>query len=115
MARKLIAASGRSAQVETTTDQRSALAGADFVVTAFQIGGYEPSTVIDFDIPKQYGLRQTIGDTLGVGGIMRGLRTVPHLWRVAADMAELCPNATLLQYVNRWRSTPGRLPKAIRR
>ena len=100
VARKLIAASGRSAQVETTTDQRRALAGADYVVTAFQIGGYEPSTVIDFDIPKQYGLRQTIGDTLGVGGIMRGLRTVPHLWRVAADMAELCPNATLLQYVN---------------
>ena len=100
VARKLIAASGRSAQIETTTDQRRALAGADFVVTAFQIGGYEPSTVIDFDIPKQYGLRQTIGDTLGVGGIMRGLRTVPHLWRVAADMAELCPNATMLQYVN---------------
>lgn len=100
VARKLIAASGRSAQVETTTDQRRALAGADYVVTAFQIGGYEPSTVIDFDIPKQYGLCQTIGDTLGVGGIMRGLRTVPHLWRVAADMAELCPNATLLQYVN---------------
>jgi len=100
VARKLISASGRSAQVETTTDQRRALAGADFVVTAFQIGGYEPSTVIDFDIPKQYGLRQTIGDTLGVGGIMRGLRTVPHLWRVAADMAELCPNATMLQYVN---------------
>jgi alpha-galactosidase len=100
VARKLIAASGRSAQVETTMDQRRALAGADFVVTAFQIGGYEPSTVIDFDIPKHYGLRQTIGDTLGVGGIMRGLRTVPHLWRVAADMAELCPNATLLQYVN---------------
>ena len=100
VARKLIAASGRDAQVETTTDQRRALAGADFVVTAFQIGGYEPSTVIDFDIPKQYGLRQTIGDTLGVGGIMRGLRTVPHLWRVAADMAELCPDATMLQYVN---------------
>lgn len=100
VARKLIAASGQSAQVEIFTDQRRALAGADFVVTAFQIGGYEPSTVIDFDIPKQYGLRQTIGDTLGVGGIMRGLRTVPHLWRVAADMAELCPNATMLQYVN---------------
>lgn len=100
VARKLIAASGQSAQVEIFTDQRRALTGADFVVTAFQIGGYEPSTVIDFDIPKQYGLRQTIGDTLGVGGIMRGLRTVPHLWRVAADMAELCPNATMLQYVN---------------
>ncbi|WP_439123421.1 alpha-glucosidase/alpha-galactosidase [Marivita sp.] len=100
VARKLIAASGKRAKLETTTDQRRALAGADFVVTAFQIGGYEPSTVIDFDIPKQYGLRQTIGDTLGVGGIMRGLRTVPHLWRVAADMAELCPDATMLQYVN---------------
>ncbi|MDP4993300.1 MAG: alpha-glucosidase/alpha-galactosidase [Marivita lacus] len=100
VARKLITASGKPAQIETPTDQRRALAGADFVVTAFQIGGYEPSTVIDFAIPRQYGLRQTIGDTLGVGGIMRGLRTVPHLWRVAADMAELCPGATLLQYVN---------------
>jgi alpha-galactosidase len=70
------------------------------VVTAFQIGGYRPSTVIDFDIPKQYGLRQTIADTLGVGGIMRGLRTVPHLWAVAEDMARLCPDALLLQYVN---------------
>ncbi|SFQ28353.1 alpha-galactosidase [Roseivivax halotolerans] len=100
VARKLIAASGRRAHVETTLDRRQALDGADFVVTAFQIGGYEPSTVIDFDIPKRYGLRQTIADTLGVGGIMRGLRTVPHLWAVAADMAELCPGALLLQYVN---------------
>ncbi len=100
VARKLVAASGRSAQVEATTDRRRALDGADFVVTAFQIGGYHPSTVIDFEIPSAHGLRQTIGDTLGVGGIMRGLRTVPHLWAVAADMAELCPNALLLQYVN---------------
>ena len=100
VARKLVAALGAGATVETTTDQRRALAGADFVVTAFQIGGYKPSTVIDFDIPRQYGLRQTIADTLGVGGIMRGLRTVPHLWRVAADMAELCPDALMLQYVN---------------
>jgi alpha-galactosidase len=100
VARKLVAASGRAAQVEATTDRRRALAGADFVVTAFQIGGYRPSTVIDFEVPKAHGLRQTIGDTLGVGGIMRGLRTVPHLWAVARDMAELCPDATLLQYVN---------------
>jgi alpha-galactosidase/6-phospho-beta-glucosidase family protein len=56
--------------------------------------------VIDFEIPKAYGLRQTIADTLGVGGIMRGLRTVPHLWAVAQDMTELCPQALLLQYVN---------------
>lgn len=100
VARKLVATMGAGATVETTTDQRRALAGADFVVTAFQIGGYKPSTVIDFDIPRQYGLRQTIADTLGVGGIMRGLRTVPHLWRVAQDMAELCPDALMLQYVN---------------
>ncbi|MEO1788441.1 MAG: alpha-glucosidase/alpha-galactosidase [Pseudomonadota bacterium] len=100
VARKLVATLGAGATVETTTDQRRALAGADFVVTAFQIGGYKPSTVIDFDIPKQYGLRQTIADTLGVGGIMRGLRTVPHLWRVAQDMEELCPGALMLQYVN---------------
>jgi alpha-galactosidase len=100
VARRLVAASGRAAQVEATTDRRRALDGADFVVTAFQIGGYRPSTVIDFEIPKAHGLRQTIGDTLGVGGIMRGLRTVPHLWAVAEDMAALCPRALLLQYVN---------------
>jgi alpha-galactosidase len=97
---KIIAALGVGATVKTFADQRRALDGADFVVTAFQIGGYKPSTIIDFEIPKAYGLRQTIADTLGVGGIMRGLRTVPHLWSVAADMAELCPNAQLLQYVN---------------
>ena len=100
VARKLVESTGAPATIEATTDRRRALAGADFVVTAFQIGGYRPSTVIDFDIPKAYGLRQTIGDTLGVGGIMRGLRTVPHLWAVARDMAELCPDAPMLQYVN---------------
>ena len=100
VARKLVESTGAPATIETTTDRRRALDGADFVVTAFQIGGYRPSTVIDFDIPRHYGLRQTIADTLGVGGIMRGLRTVPHLWAVAQDMAELCPDALLLQYVN---------------
>ncbi len=98
--RKMIQTMGSAATVEATTDRARALDGADFVVTAFQIGGYRPSTVIDFDIPKQYGLRQTIADTLGIGGIMRGLRTVPHLWAVAEDMARLCPNALLMQYVN---------------
>lgn len=100
VARRMIAAMGTGARVETTQDRRAALDGADFVVTAFQVGGYRPSTVIDFDLPKSYGLRQTIADTLGVGGIMRGLRTVPHLWAVAQDMAELCPDALMLQYVN---------------
>ena len=70
------------------------------MVTSFQVGGYRPSTVIDFDVPKRFGLRQTIADTLGVGGIMRGLRTIPVLLDVCRDMEELCPDALLLQYVN---------------
>jgi alpha-galactosidase len=98
--RKLIASLGVPATVETHSEQRRAIAGADFVIVAFQIGGYQPCTVTDFDIPKKYGLRQTIADTLGIGGIMRGLRTVPHLWSLAADMAAVCPDAIMLQYVN---------------
>lgn len=97
---RLIALLGAGARVETYTDQRKALAGADFVIVAFQIGGYEPCTVTDFEVPKKYNLRQTIADSLGVGGIMRGLRTVPHLWSICADMTEVCPEAILLQYVN---------------
>ena len=100
VARAMIAATGAGATVTSHTDRRAALAAADFVVTAFQVGGYRPCTVTDFEIPKSYGLRQTIGDTLGIGGIMRGLRTVPVLWDIARDMLELCPNATMLQYVN---------------
>ena len=100
VANKIIDTLGVSATVETFTDQRAALDGADFVIVAFQIGGYEPATVTDFDIPNKYGLRQTIADTLGVGGIMRGLRTVPHLWAVCEDMLAVCPDAIMLQYVN---------------
>lgn len=100
VAKKLVASLGVKAKVETYTDQRRAVAGADFVIVAFQIGGYKPCTVTDFDIPKKYGLRQTIADTLGIGGIMRGLRTVPHLWKLAEDMRAVCPNAIMLQYVN---------------
>ena len=100
VARKMVASLGASAKIETYTHQRAALDGADFVIAAFQIGGYKPCTVTDFEVPKQYGLRQTIADTLGVGGIMRGLRTVPHLWKIAEDMAAVCPDALLLQYVN---------------
>ena len=70
------------------------------MVCCFQVGGYEPCTVTDFEVPKQYGLRQTIADTLGIGGIMRGIRTVPHLWSVCADMMEVCPDAIMMQYVN---------------
>ena len=97
---KIIASLGVAARLEVHTDQRRAIAGADFVIVAFQIGGYKPCTVTDFEIPKSYGLRQTIADTLGIGGIMRGLRTVPHLWSLAADMAQVCPDAIMLQYVN---------------
>lgn len=98
--KKLIASLGVPAKVETHSDQRRAIAGADFVIVAFQIGGYKPCTVTDFDVPKKYGLRQTIADTLGIGGIMRGLRTVPHLWKLAEDMRAVCPDAIMLQYVN---------------
>ena len=80
--------------------RRDALRGADFVVNAIQVGGYEPCTVIDFEIPKKYGLRQTIADTLGIGGIMRGLRTIPVMEEFARDMADVCPDAWLLNYTN---------------
>ncbi len=100
IAGKLIATLGVPARVETYADQRRALEDTDFVVVCFQIGGYEPSTVIDFEVPRKYNLRQTIADTLGVGGIMRGLRTVPHLWRICEDMLAVAPDAIMLQYVN---------------
>lgn len=87
-------------KIEATTDRRAALDGADYAITMIQVGGYKPSTVVDFEVPKKYGLRQTIADTLGIGGIMRGLRTIPVLLDICRDMEELCPNATLLQYVN---------------
>ena len=100
IAGKLVSTLGVPATIETFTDQRRALDGADFVVVCFQIGGYEPATVTDFEVPKKYNLRQTIADTLGVGGIMRGLRTVPHLWKICEDMLAVCPEAIMLQYVN---------------
>ncbi|MBQ8235168.1 MAG: alpha-glucosidase/alpha-galactosidase, partial [Clostridia bacterium] len=82
------------------SQRKDALRGADFVICAVQIGGYEPCTVIDFEVPKKYGLRQTIGDTLGIGGIFRALRTIPVLRDFAADMEQVCPNALLLNYAN---------------
>ena len=81
-------------------NRKDALRGADFVVDAIQVGGYEPSTVIDFEIPKKYGLRQTIADTLGIGGIFRALRTIPVLDDFAKDMEEVCPDAWFLNYTN---------------
>ena len=100
VAGKIVSSLGAGATISGHVDQREAIDGADFVVVAFQIGGYDPCTINDFEIPKKFGLRQTIADTLGIGGIMRGLRTVPHLWRLCEDMRELCPDAIMLQYVN---------------
>ncbi len=80
--------------------RKAALKGAKYVVNAIQVGGYKPSTVIDFEIPKKYGLRQTIGDTLGIGGIFRALRTIPVMLDIARDMEAVCPDAWLLNYTN---------------
>ncbi|CAJ0997553.1 hypothetical protein SODG_006860 [Sodalis praecaptivus] len=85
-------------KVEATLDRRAALKGAHFVFLMMQVGGYRPSTVIDFEIPTRFGLRQTIGDTLGIGGIFRALRTIPVIKSICDDMAELCPDALLLNY-----------------
>jgi alpha-galactosidase len=99
-ARRLAEVCGAAVSVEATGDRRAALDGADYVITCFQVGGLHPATIVDFVVPKRYGIRQTIADTLGVGGIMRGLRTIPVLLDVCRDMEELCPDALLLQYVN---------------
>ncbi|HYF91295.1 MAG TPA: alpha-glucosidase/alpha-galactosidase [Symbiobacteriaceae bacterium] len=100
VARKVADALGAHPVIEPTTDRRRALDGADYAICMIQVGGYEPCTVTDFEIPKKYGLRQTIADTLGIGGIMRGLRTIPVLLDICRDMEELCPDVTFLQYVN---------------
>lgn len=81
-------------------ERKEALRGASFVVNAIQVGGYEPCTVTDFEIPKKYGLQQTIADTMGIGGIMRALRTIPVMKAFADDMQEVCPDAWFLNYTN---------------
>ncbi len=81
-------------------NRKDALRDADFVINAIQVGLYDPCTIIDFEVPKKYGLRQTIGDTLGIGGIMRALRTIPVMQDFANDMEEVCPNALFLNYTN---------------
>ena len=81
-------------------NRKAALKGATFVVNAIQVGGYDPCTIIDFEVPKKYGLRQTIADTLGIGGIMRALRTIPVMEDFAKDMAEVCPDVLFLNYTN---------------
>ncbi|MDR3186595.1 MAG: alpha-glucosidase/alpha-galactosidase [Christensenellaceae bacterium] len=91
---------GGKATITAELNRKKALENANFIVNAVQIGGYKPCTVTDFRIPRHYGLWQTIGDTLGIGGIMRALRTLPFLDDCASDIAEVCPNALFLNYTN---------------
>lgn len=100
VAHKVAEALGARPTIEATTNRQQALDGADYAIAMFQVAGYKPGTVIDFEIPKKYGLRQTIADTMGIGGIMRGLRTIPVMIEMCQDMERLCPDVTFLQYVN---------------
>jgi alpha-galactosidase len=100
VAHRIAEALGAHPTIEAAVDRRAALDGADYAINMIQVGGYKPATVVDFEIPKKYGLRQTIADTLGIGGIMRGLRTIPVLLDMARDMEALCPNVLHLNYVN---------------
>jgi alpha-galactosidase len=100
LAKRLNDQLGGGARLEATTDRAKALEGADYVVCMVQVGGYKPGTVVDFEVPKRFGLRQTIADTLGIGGIFRALRTIPVTNGIAHDMERLCPKATLLNYTN---------------
>ncbi|HKI55634.1 MAG TPA: alpha-glucosidase/alpha-galactosidase [Trueperaceae bacterium] len=100
VAHKVAEALGARPAIVATTDRHAALDGADYAVNMIQVGGYRPATVLDFEIPKRFGLRQTIGDTLGIGGIMRALRTVPVLLDMVRDMERLCPDVVHLSYVN---------------
>ncbi len=100
VAHRLAEALGVQPTIEASLDRRQSLDGADYAISMIQVAGYKPGTVVDFEIPKKYGLRQTIADTLGIGGVMRGLRTIPVLLEMCHDMEELCPDVTFLQYVN---------------
>lgn len=101
VAQRRAAALGVKPLITASTDRRRALDGAQFVISTIQVGGYKPATVTDFEIPKKFGLEQTIGDTLGIGGIMRGLRTIPVQLAMLKDMEDVCaPGAIHLNYVN---------------
>ncbi|MBP3961466.1 alpha-glucosidase/alpha-galactosidase [Paenibacillus lignilyticus] len=91
---------GSTSTIKAYTDRKEALRGAKYVVNAIQVGGYDPCTITDFEIPKKYGLRQTIADTVGIGGIFRNLRTIPVMLDFAKDMQEVCPDALFLNYTN---------------
>lgn len=92
--------SGSTCQIKAFTDRKEALRGAKYVINAIQVGGYDPCTITDFEIPKKYGLRQTIADTVGIGGLFRNLRTIPVMMDFARDINEVCPDAQFLNYTN---------------
>ncbi|MFC4101394.1 alpha-glucosidase/alpha-galactosidase [Paenibacillus xanthanilyticus] len=92
--------SGSRCTVKAYTDRKEALRGASYVINAIQVGGYDPCTITDFEVPKKYGLRQTIADTVGIGGIFRNLRTIPVMLDFARDIREVCPDAWFLNYTN---------------
>ena len=100
VARRIARTLGAPSTIESTTDRSRAFEGADYAINMIQVGGYRPCTVTDFEIPKRYGLRQTIADTLGIGGIMRAVRTIPVLIDMCKDMERLCPEVLHLNYVN---------------
>lgn len=91
---------GSTVNIVAYSNRKDALTNAKYVINAIQVGGYEPSTVIDFAVPKKYGLQQTIGDTVGIGGVFRSLRTIPVMMDFAKEMEEVCPDAWLLNYTN---------------
>lgn len=86
--------------IRSYKNRKEALRGAKYIINAIQVGGYDPATITDFEVPKKYGLRQTIADTLGIGGIFRNLRTIPVLQEFAKDIKEVCPDAWFLNYTN---------------
>ena len=101
MMKRMAGKLGVNAKIVSTLDRREAIKGAKYVICTVQVGGYKPSTVVDFEIPKKYGLRQTIADTLGIGGIFRGLRTIPVLVGIAQEIEQLAhPDCLLLNYTN---------------
>lgn len=114
VAHRVADAWGVTPTITATTDRRAALDGADYAVNMIQVGGYKPSTLIDFEIPKRYGLRQTIADTLGIGGIFRALRTIPIVLDMCRDMDDVCPDVLFLNYVNPMAMVTGAVLRATR-
>ena len=103
---------GSPVEIDSYENRKKALEGADYVINAIQVGGYRPATVRDFEVPKKYGLRQTIGDTTGIGGIFRALRTIPVLLEFSRDMEEVCPETLFMNYTNPMASLTGAMHRA---